>query len=102
MEVVAGRTTFLTMAYIVIVNLLTAILHRRYRPTHGWRVRGDVFSHGRGERRTGAIRQLPGRPRPGPGINTIVAFRSSPAPCLGAFTRRKWGVEASEQREARR
>jgi adenine/guanine/hypoxanthine permease len=78
-EVMAGLTTFMTMACIMFVNLFTVILHRRYRPARRRRrVRGDAW------------RRLPRASLelftnflvaliPGLGINAIVAFRSSPA-----------------------
>jgi len=86
----AGLTTFMTMAYIVFVNLFTVILHRRYRPARRRLPRASLE----------LFTKFPVALVPGLGINAIVAFRSSPARRLRAFTTRKRGVEASEQREA--
>jgi adenine/guanine/hypoxanthine permease len=75
-QVVAGLATSTTMAYIVFVNLFTAILHRRYRPRAG----GVFVATCLADAASVAMGLAANFPvAAGLALNAAVAFRSSPA-----------------------
>jgi xanthine/uracil/vitamin C permease (AzgA family) len=74
---VAGLATSTTMAYIVFVNLFTAILHRRYRPARAGGVFVATCLADAASVAMGLAASFP--VAAGLGLNAAVAFRSSPA-----------------------
>ena len=86
-EVIAGVTTFLTMAYIIFVNpqILATTGHG---PQRG--VRGDLSRGGAGLGDHGVLRQLADRDGAGHGAERVLRLRGRRAPWASPGSRR-WG-----------